>query len=60
MTETHINIDVARKHLRESTSWGFVKVIDGSKQRKTYSITEKGREWLRIYKSLVPLEQTAA
>lgn len=60
MTYTHINIDVARKHLRESISWGLVKVIDESRRRKNYAITEKGREWLRIYRSMLALEQAAA
>jgi predicted transcriptional regulator len=60
MTYSHINIDVARKHLRESISWGFVKVIDESIGRKNYAVTEKGREWLRIYSSLLALEPAAA
>lgn len=60
MNYTHINIDVARKHLGESISWGFVEVIDESKRRKNYALTAKGREWLRIYRSLLALEQEVA
>ncbi|MDG6966166.1 MAG: hypothetical protein JRN58_00795 [Nitrososphaerota archaeon] len=56
VTSTNLNVDVARSYLRQLLSWGFVQVIDESKGRKKYSMTVKGREWLRAYKTLVTLE----
>jgi DNA-binding PadR family transcriptional regulator len=48
---------MTRTYLRNLISKGFVNVIGESKGRKVYLITEKGKEWLRVYKSLLALEK---
>ena len=56
MTSVNQNVDATRNYLRDLISWGFVNVAGESRGRKIYSITEKGKEWLRMYKSLLALE----
>lgn len=56
MTSTNLNVDVAHGSLKDLISWGLVEVIEESKGRKRYSITMKGKEWLRTYRALLALE----
>jgi|GEM_PF-6887927 len=58
MTSTNLNVRVTRDYLRDLISSGFVQVVGESKGRKVYSITETGKEWLGIYKSLLALEKS--
>jgi predicted transcriptional regulator len=58
MTSTNLNVRITREYLRDLISSGFVQVVSKSKGQKVYFLTETGKEWLRIYKSLVALEKS--
>ena len=58
MTSTNLNVRVTRNYLRDLTSSEFVHAVSQSKGRKVYSITETGKKWLGIYKTLLALEKS--
>jgi predicted transcriptional regulator len=58
MTSTNLNRDTAGIYLQEMISLRFVQILSESKDHKVYSITEKGKRWLRIYKSLLDEEES--
>lgn len=57
MTSTNLNVRVARDYLEDLISLEFVVLVSESKARRIYSITDKGKEWLRIYNTLLVLEK---
>jgi predicted transcriptional regulator len=56
MTSTNLNRETTGIYLRDMISLKFVQTLSESKGRKVYSITEKGKRWLRIYRSLLDEE----
>jgi len=52
MTSTNLNRERTQAYLRNMIMGGYVKVFETSKVYKVYSATEKGKRWLKIYKSL--------
>ncbi|MGH9920691.1 MAG: winged helix-turn-helix domain-containing protein [Nitrososphaerales archaeon] len=58
MTSTNLNRDTAGIYLQEMISMRFVRIFSESKDHKVYSATEKGKRWLRIYKSLLDEEES--
>jgi predicted transcriptional regulator len=58
MTSTNLNRDTAGDYLRHMISLRLVQILSESKEHKVYSVTEKGKRWLRLYKSLLAEEES--
>ncbi len=56
MTSTNLNRETTGIYLRDMISLRFVQTLSESKGRKLYYITEKGKRWQRIYRSLLDEE----
>jgi predicted transcriptional regulator len=56
MTSTNLNRETTGTYLGDMVSLGFVQTFSDSKGHRVYSITEKGKRWLRIYNSLLDEE----
>jgi predicted transcriptional regulator len=59
MMSTNLNRDRTGSHLRDMISEGLAQGIGESKGHKLYSVTERGKLWLKIYKSMLDEEGPA-
>lgn len=55
-TFANLNRDTALLYLERMMASGLVQVISESKRHRGYSATEKGKDWLKIYKNLLDKE----
>lgn len=56
VTSTNLNRDTARDYLQRMISLTLVRTLFDSKEHTVYAITDKGKRWLRLYKSLLAEE----
>jgi predicted transcriptional regulator len=56
VTSTNLNRDTAGDYLQGMVSLRLVRTLFDSKEHTVYAITEKGRRWLKLYKSLLAEE----
>jgi len=53
MITANLNRQVTIVRIRRLIADGYVRTVDGSRRRTTYTKTEKGKHWLKDYHDLV-------
>lgn len=59
MTSTNLNRQTTGTYLKDMILDGFAQVVGETKGHKVYSATERGKGWLKIYKSLLDEERSS-